>query len=358
MSLTITYKLDKSCERFVVLAGPSLIALSSGCPWPCMPIVGALWAQKVKRWSDFFVFSASATVFHHSRDAVVQLLRSCFASTLGLGSACIYNNGGVGTLLGHGFGSHYSGGFTPVAPGFLYLRVYRSIRDVMFLTDEIVSLLMLSVRDIANGGLPKGEVEKLKKTKYGIRYGQVSLAASMTRVKHAALLGASILWISGGSGLVQSLITETLPSWFLSAQGLEQEGGESGVVVAMLRGYALACFAVLGGTFAWGIDSLSPASKRRPKVLEIHLEFLANALDRKISLRCDCATWRAYVSGVMSLMVSCTPLWIQELDVGILKRMSNGLRQLNEEDLALRLLEIRGTSVMGEAAEMICQTRL
>ncbi|KAG4914384.1 hypothetical protein JHK87_051941 [Glycine soja] len=358
LSLTITYKLDKSCERFVILAGPSLIALSSGCPWPCMPIVGALWAQKVKRWSDFFVFSASATVFHHSRDAVVQLLRSCFASTLGLGSACIYNNGGVGTLLGHGFGSHYSGGFTPVAPGFLYLRVYRSIRDVMFLTDEIVSLLMLSVRDIANGGLPKGEVEKLKKTKYGIRYGQVSLAASMTRVKHAALLGASILWISGGSGLVQSLITETLPSWFLSAQGLEQEGGESGVVVAMLRGYALACFAVLGGTFAWGIDSLSPASKRRPKVLEIHLEFLANALDGKISLRCDCATWRAYVSGVMSLMVSCTPLWIQELDVGILKRMSSGLRQLNEEDLALRLLEIRGTSVMGEAAEMICQTRL
>ncbi|RDX69911.1 Mediator of RNA polymerase II transcription subunit 33A, partial [Mucuna pruriens] len=355
LSLTITYKLDKSCERFVVLAGPSLIALSSGCPWPCMPIIGALWAQKVKRWSDFFVFSASATVFHHSRDAVVQLLRSCFTSTLGLGSACIYNNGGVGTLLGHGFGSHYSGGITPVAPGFLYLRVFRSIRDVMFLTEEIVSLLMLSVRDIANGGLPKGEVEKLKKTKYGMRYGQVSLAASMTRVKHAAIIGASFLWISGGSGLVQSLITETLPSWFLSAQGLEQEVGESGVVIAMLRGYALACFAVLSGTFAWGIDSSSATSKRRPKVLGIHLEFLANALDGKISLRCDCATWRAYVSGVMSLMVSCTPQWIQELDVGILKRMSNGLSQLNEEDLALRLLEVRGTSVMGEVAEMISQ---
>ncbi|XP_027358349.1 mediator of RNA polymerase II transcription subunit 33B-like [Abrus precatorius] len=357
LSLTITYKLDKSYERFLVLVGPSLIALASGCPWPCMPIVGSLWAQKVKRWSDFFVFSASGTVFHHSRDAVVQLLKSCFTSTLGLGSACIYNNGGVGALLGHGFGSHCCGGITPVAPGILYLRVYRSIRDVMFLTEEIVSLLMLSVRDIANGGLPKGEMEKLKKTKYGMRYGQVSLAASMTRVKHAAILGASFLWISGGSGLVQSLITETLPSWFLSAQGLEQEVGESGVVVAMLRGYALACFAVLSGTFAWGIDSSSPASKRRPKVLGIHLEFLANALDGKISLRCDCATWCAYVSGVMSLMVSCTPLWIQELDVGMLKRVSNGLRQLNEEDLALRLLEIRGTSVMGEVAEMISQSR-
>ncbi|CAL5186324.1 unnamed protein product [Lathyrus oleraceus] len=355
LSLTITYKLDKSYERFLVLLGPSLINLSAGCPWPCMPIVGSLWAQKVKRWSDFFVFSASGTVFHHSRDAVVQLLKSCFTSTLGLGSACIYNNGGVGALLGHGFGSHFLGGISPVAPGILYLRVYRSIRDAMFLTDEIVSLLMLSVRDIACGGLPNRDAHKLKKTKYGMRYGQVSLAASMARVKHAALLGASFLWISSGSSLIQSLITETLPSWFLSAQGLEQEVGESGVVVAILRGYALACFAVFSGTFAWGIDSLSAASKRRPKVIGIHLEFLANALDGKISLRCDSATWHAYVSGFMSLMVSCTPLWIEELDVGLLKRVSKGLRHLNEDDLALHLLEIRGASLMGEVAEMIIQ---
>lgn len=357
LSLTITYKLDKSYERFLVLVGPSLIALSAGCPWPCMPIVGALWAQKVKRWSDFFYFSASGTVFHHSRDAVVQLLKSCFASTLGLGSACLYKNGGVGALLGHGFGSHFCGGISPVAPGILYLRVHRSIRDVMFLTEEIISVLMLSVRDIASGELPKGEVEKLKKTKYGMRYGHFSLAASMTRVKHAALLGASFLWISGGSSLVQSLVTETLPSWFLSAQGLEQEVGGSGALVAMLRGYALACFAVLSGTFAWGIDSSSVASRRRPKVLGVHLELLANAMDGKISLRCDYATWRAYVSGFVSLMVSCTPMWIEELDVGILKRVSKGLRQLNEEDLALRLLEIRGASVMGEVAEMISQSR-
>lgn len=358
LSLTITYKLDKTSERFLVLTGPSLINLSAGCPWPCMPIVASLWAQKVKRWSDFFVFRASGNVFNHRRDAVVQLLRSCFTSTLGLGSASMYNNGGIGALLGHGFGSHYSGGISPVAPGFLYLRVYRSIRDVMFLTEEIVSLLMLSVRDIASGGLPKGEVHKPKRTKHGMRYGQVSLAASMTRVKHAALIGASFLWISGGASLVQSLIIETLPSWFLSAQGLEQEVEESGVMVAMLRGYALACFAVLSGTFAWGIDSLSTASKRRPKILAIHLDFLANALDGKVSLRCDCATWRAYVSGIISLMVSCTPLWIQELDVGLLKRVSMGLRQLNEEDLALRLLEIRGASVMGEVAEMIIQSEL
>ena len=44
----------------------------------------------------------------------------------------------------------------------------------------------------------------------------------------------SLVWISGGSSLVQSFIKETLPSWFLSVHGLRQEGGESGGMVAML----------------------------------------------------------------------------------------------------------------------------
>ncbi|KAJ7977445.1 Mediator of RNA polymerase II transcription subunit 33A like [Quillaja saponaria] len=326
VSLTITYKLDKASERFIVLVGPALTSLASGCPWPCMPIIASLWAQKVKRWSDFLVFSASGTVFHHSRDAVVQLLKVCFTSTLGLGSAYIHSNGGIGALLGHGFGSHFSGGISPVAPGILYLRAHRFVRDVMFLTDEIVCLLMLSVRDIASSGLPKAQVEKLKKTKYGMRYGQVSLATSVSRVKHAASLGASLVWISGGPSLVQSLIRETLPTWFLSVHKLEQDGGEAGGVVAVLRGYALAYLAVFSGTFAWGVDSTSTASKRRSKILGCHLEFLASALDGKISVRCDCTTWRAYVSGFVSLMVGCTPLWVLDVDVDVLKRLKQGIK--------------------------------
>ncbi|KOM28331.1 hypothetical protein LR48_Vigan528s000200 [Vigna angularis] len=39
----------------------------------------------------------------------------------------------------------------------------------------------------------------------------------------------------------------------------------------------------------WGVDSSSSASKRRPKVLATHMEFLASALDGKISLGCDSA---------------------------------------------------------------------
>ncbi|KAL3572485.1 hypothetical protein D5086_026389 [Populus alba] len=357
VSLTITYKLDKMSERFLTLIGPAVNALAAGC-WPCMPIIAALWAQKVKRWSDHLVFSASRTVFHHNSDAVVQLLKSCFTSTLGLSPSHISSNGGVGALLGHGFGPHFSGGISPVAPGILYLRVHRSVRDVMFMAEEILSLLMRSVRDIASSALPKGAMEKLKKSKHGMRYGEVSLAAAMKRVKLAASLGASLVWVSGGLSLVQSLINETLPSWFISVHGSEQEGGESGGMVAMLRGYALAYFAMFCGTFAWGVDSESAASKKRPKVLGTHLEYLASALEGKISLGCDWATAWAYASGFVCLMVACTPKWVLEVDVDVLKRVSKGLRQWNEEELSVALLRLGGVGTMGAAAELIIETGL
>jgi len=320
-----------------------------------MPIVASLWTQKVKRWSDFLVFSASRTVFLHNNDAVVQLLKSCFTSTLGLNVNPISNNGGVGPLLGHGFGSHFCGGISPVAPGILYLRVYRALRDIMFLREEIISLLMQCVRDIAFSVLSKEGLEKLKKAKNGTRYGQISLATAITKVKLAASIGASLLWLSGGSALVQSLIQETLPSWFISVHRCEQEAA-SGGVVAMLAGYALAYFAMLSFAFAWGVDSSSSALKRRPKILVSHLEFLATALDRKSSLGCDWATWRAYVSGFLSLMVTCTPTWLVEVDVVVLHRLSKGLRQWDEDELAFALLAIGGVGTMGVAAELIIES--
>ncbi|KAA3475021.1 mediator of RNA polymerase II transcription subunit 33B-like isoform X1 [Gossypium australe] len=355
VSLTITYKLDKASERFIVLIGPALSSLAESCPWPCMPIIASLWAQKVKRWSDFLVFSASRTVFHHNIDAVVQLLRSCFTSIPGLSPSTIYSNGGVGALLGHGFGSHFSGGMSAVAPGILYLRVHRSVRNIMFMTEEIVSLLMSSVRDIANSGLFGENLEKLKKAKFGLRYRQVSLGAATTRVRLAASLGASLVWLSGGLSLVQLLIQETLPSWFLSAHTPDQDGGEPGGLVAMLSGYALAYFVVLCGTLAWGVDSSSPTSKRRSKVLGAHLEFLASAIDGKISLGCEYATWHAYVTGFVSLMVGCTKKWVLDVNVDVLRRLSNGLRQWNEEELAIALLGLGGAEATASAAELIIE---
>lgn len=357
VSLTITYKLDRATEHLLTVIGPALNTLAAGCPWPCLAIIVSLWAQKVKRWADYLVFSASRTVFHHKSEAVVQLLKSCFTSTLGLNSSPVSSNGGVGALLGHGFCSHYTGGMSPVAPGILYLRVHRDVRDVMFMTEVVLSLLMQSVREISRCGLVKERLEKLKKAKYGMRYGQVSFAAAMSRVKLAASLGASIVWISGGLSLVQSLIKETLPSWFISSvQRTEQEGTESGEMGAMLGGYALAYFAVLCGAFAWGMDSMSVSSKRRPKVLAAHLEFVANVLDGKISIGCDWWTWRAYVPALVTLMVGCAPTWIPEVDVEVLKRVSKGLRQWNEEDLAVALLGLGGIHAMGAAAEVIIRS--
>lgn len=351
VSFTITYKLDKASECFLNLAGPALENLAASCPWPSMAIVAALWSQKVKRWSDFFVFSASRTVFHHNNDAVVQLLRSCFTSILGMSSTSLCCCGGVASLLGHGFGSHCSGGLSPVAPGILYLRIFRCIKDCSILAEDILSLLMLSVKDIAETTVSRHRSDKLKRTKYAMRHGQISLAAAMTQVKVVASLGATLVWLSGGTTLVQSLFQEMLPSWFLSVQDLDQ-GGASGGTVYKLGGHALAYFAVYSGMFAWGIDP-TPVSRRRERVMRSHLEFLASALDGKISLGCDMSLWRAYVSGFLELVVECAPCWLHDVDLKVLKKLSIGLRRWKENELAVAVLRRGGPEAMGVATELI-----
>lgn len=298
---------------------------------------------------------ASGTVFHHNRDAVVQLLKSCFTSTLGFGTTSMSNDGGVGALLGHGLPFQVASGVSPVAPGILYLKVYRSIGDITFLNKEIMSILMLSVRDLVRSELSKGTI---KKTKNGMKCGQFSFFRYMACAKHAALLGASLIWISGGQKLVQSLIIDTVTSWFLSANKWKHNGEQPGALVAKLSGHALAYFVMLSAAFAWGIDHYSVPPNQRALVIGMHLEFLATILEKKASLCCHRATWQAYVSGFLKLMLGCTPRWVQEVDVELLKRLSKGLRGLNEDELALSLLEVGGIGVMGAAAEMIIVRRL
>lgn len=49
-------------------------------------------------------------------------------------------------------------------------------------------------------------------------------------------------------------------------------------------------------------------------------------------------------------------MWVLEVDVDVLKRLSKGLRQWNEEELALApLLELGGVGAMGAAAELIIE---
>ncbi|KAL6293326.1 hypothetical protein ACE6H2_001468 [Prunus campanulata] len=354
VSLTITYKTDKDSKRYLDLANVALASLAAGSPWPCMPILYSLWTQKAKRWSAYFVFSGSRTVFLQHRNAFVQLLKSCFTATLGLHSTPLSYNGGIGALLGHGIGSHIHGRVSPVAPAILYLHAYPYLSDIVFLNKEIVSLLMHSVREITGSGFPIEGCKILKTTKNVMIQGKYQMASNLTRVKLVASLAASLVWLSGGLGLVQSLFKEFLPSWFVSVHSSRQEGEPNGV--AWLKGYVVAYFASLCGGFVWGVDSSSWGSKRRPKILGTHMEFLARALNGQISLGCDETTWRSYVLGFMSLMVVCMPTWMLEVDVDVLKTISKKLRQWNEEELALDLLGIGGIDFMGAAAEMIIQS--
>ncbi|GER30150.1 mediator of RNA polymerase II transcription subunit, partial [Striga asiatica] len=233
--LTITYKLDRASQRFLDLAGPALESLAAGCPWPCMPVVASLWTQKARRWSDFLIFSSSRTVFLHSPPAVVRLLRACFrAATAGPAPPS-------GPLLGHG-------GLSPAAPGIVYLRFFRSIRDIMFLRDEVISLLMQTVADVVVGPARK------------------KFSAALTKVKLAASLGASVIFLTGGPGLVQSLLKETLPSWFVLGPRPDESG-----VMRVMRGYALAYLAMLCGAFAWGVGPGPAAGRRRAAILGRHL---------------------------------------------------------------------------------------
>ncbi|KAL3647906.1 hypothetical protein CASFOL_008874 [Castilleja foliolosa] len=343
LSLTITYKHHDRNSRHLTLVCPALSDLSI---WPSMSIIVALWAQKATDWTEFLIHIASETVFHHNKDAVVQLLRVCFTTALGLNSSV----GGVGALLGHDLGSQFPSGISTIAPGTLYLRVHRAVKNVKLVTEDIVSILMHTVNDIVtSNGLPQQNMQKA-------RSSQVSLADAMNQVKTAASLGASLVWLTGGLNLVQSLYKEILPSWFVcnhwSDPNNRQESG------GMLGAYALAYFTHFCGLFAWGVDSASPAHKQRQKVLGKHLEFLASVFDRKISIGCKKATWRSYVTGYFSLVISCTPNWMLEVDVEVLKRVSKGLKQWNEEEMGLALLCISGIGVMAAAAEMIIETEI
>jgi hypothetical protein len=81
------------------------------------------------------------------------------------------------------------------------------------------------------------------------------------------------------------------------------------------QGYALAYFALQYGAFVWGVHSSSMASNCHRKILWGHMEFIAGALDGKISLCCNSATWHAHVSRFLSLMIDCAPTWVLEADV-------------------------------------------
>lgn len=350
IGLTITFKLDKFGDTVLSVAGPALESCSGAGPWFSMQVVAALWAQKVKRWHDYIVFAGSCHIFKQSKPALLQLLKSCFAVTLSTSGALgskLQSHGGVGALLGHAACS-------PYAPGILYLRSYSTLHDIMFLSDETLVLVAEAVGELG-GHVTEGE---LLGHANRLRCVQGSMSTSMSRVIQASSLGASLLYVSGGTTLVTKLFTESIPTWFLANSGSKGSQAPGGLI---LEGYAIAHFALLSGALAWGVsgsnaglsvDSGVPVLMRRHHVLGSHMEFLASGLGGDLAVSCEQTLWRSYVVGFLALMVTCTPTWILELKIETLRKLATGLRFWHEHDLAVALLERGGPSAMGAAAEL------
>lgn len=346
VSLTITFKLDKSLEYIHAVAGPALESCASSCPLPSMPIVGSLWAQKVRRWHDFIVVSCSRSVFRYNKESVAQLLRSCFTTFLGslhVLTPSLSNESGVNGLLGSTISDRSVRRF--LAPGFLYLRSWQSMQNVLYINDVIVELVAEYARSSALRWAT-AESPRLKSS-------QASLCLATARAREVATLGASLLCVAGGFRMVQELYMETIPTWLLSRKDMKQ--GEVSAVSRVVEGYAMAYLFLLSGSLLWSVHGKLPkwVLTKRVRIVGVHMDFLAGVLEGKIALACHPATWKAYVSCLVGLMVNFAPAWIQELKLKTLRTLASGLRGWHECELALALLERGGVAAIGSAAELL-----
>ncbi|KAG6697975.1 hypothetical protein I3842_09G228400 [Carya illinoinensis] len=345
VSLTITFKLDKSLEYVHSVAGLALEHCASGCPWPSMHIIGSLWAQKIRRWHNFIVVSSSRSIFRQNKEAVAQLLRSCFTSFLGslnISTSSLSNQSSVNGLLGSTIS--VGGGGPSVAPGFLFLRSCRTIHNVHYVSDVIVGLIAEYARNLASRWA-SSDSPRLKSS-------QTSLSIASVRAREVATLGASLLCVTGGVQLVQELFRNTIPTWLISSR--KQELHVS-VVPRIVEGYAMAYLLILSGAIIWGVEAklTTCAFSRRARAVGVHMDFLAGVLEGNISLGCDPATWKAYLSCLVGLMVRFAPAWIQEVKLETLRKLACGLRGWHECELAVSLLERGGTAAVGSVAELL-----
>ncbi|GFY82526.1 REF4-related 1 [Actinidia rufa] len=291
VSLTITFKLDKRLEYIHAVAGPALENCALGCSWPSMPIIGSLWAQKVRRWHDFIVVSCSRSVFRQNQEAVAQLMRSCFASFLGslhVSASPMTSQNGVNGLLGSFISDP---GLQPrVAPGFLYLRSCRTMHHVQHVNHVIVELVANSSRELAARWVST-DSPRLKSTRsvFGCCNCQ-SEGGGHTRSKPLMCRG----WAAAGPG--------TIP-------------GDDPNLVALCKGGETCAKPSLG--------SREIAGGRNPHGL--------------------CG------GGVGGF----APVWIREVKQETLRKLANGLRGWHECELALSLLERGGVAAMGSAAELV-----
>lgn len=154
---------------------------------------------------------------------------------------------------------------------------------------------------------------------------------------------------------MQELYRETIPTWFLTRGDMKYNDEKKGVS-HILEGYAMAYLLILSGSIIWGVGAKSHSGRalfRRTRYVGVHLEFLAEVMEGNISLSCNPATWKTYVSCLMGLMVTLAPAWIQEVSVDTMRKLAHGLSRLQEYEIAFHLLQRGGPAAMGSLAELI-----
>lgn len=335
VSLTITFKVDKSLEYIHGVAGQALESSAIGCSWPSMPIIGALWSQKVRRWHDFIVVMCARSFFTQDKKAVAQLTRSCFSSFIGSSALDFHQMAqrGVSGLLGQAFTEHRIR--MPISPGTLYLRSCRTFHDAHFLSDMILRLVVEQACEPASSFFVAAEI-----------------------ARSAACLGASLLCIVGGVQVVQVLYEETLPTYLLSAREGEEVVTTKYESHVLRAGYGIACMVLFCGGLVWGVGKVSPAFSsifysKRARVVGVHADFLAGVVEGKVPAGCDIARLRAYVLCLVRLMVRFVPGWVSDVKPETLKRLACGLRGWGEGDLALALLERGGSTTVEFVVESL-----
>ncbi|XP_038693797.1 mediator of RNA polymerase II transcription subunit 33A-like isoform X2 [Tripterygium wilfordii] len=346
VSLAITFKLDKSLEYIMAVVGPALENCASGCPWPSFSIIGSLWSQKIRRWHNFIVVTCSRAMLIRKKEAVSQLLRSCFISFLGSMNAStspMTNQSGVKALLGSLVAPP---GVRPsLAPGFLFLRSCRTIHSIQFVNDIIIGLVAEYTR-VLPMRLPRTDSFRLKSS-------AASQFVAAAKAREAATLGASLICVAGGMELVKELYLETIPTWLLSSR--EEKTGEVGSRSCILEGYAMAYMLISAGSYEWGVRAEPPswAFSIRAQIVGSHMDFLARVLEKNISVGCHPITLKAYVSSLIGLLISRTPAWIQEMKLETLTKLASGLREWQQQKLALSLLERGGIAAFGSVVEIV-----
>ncbi|CAD6216659.1 unnamed protein product [Miscanthus lutarioriparius] len=334
ISLTITFKLDRSLEYIHRVIGQALENCAGGSSWPSMPIIGALWTQKVRRWHDFIVLSCMLCPFGRDKDAV-----HVAHPKLLLVLSAVFTQWDSITNQGLRL---------PMAPGFIYLRTCRTFHDTYFISEVILKQVIEWAHKLANGWSFNGPPQ--------LKSGRTPLSCAASMAHQVALLGGGLLCVAGGPLVVQVLYEETLPTLLLSAR--EQSLKDPGPVSSTLQGYAMANMLFYSGSLLWLADRTDPVMKlsflwRRPRVVRNHMDFIAGVLDGHILLGCDPGTWKAYVSQFMFLVVKFVPSWLRDIKLETLKKIAAGLRSWHEHDLALSLLERGGPQAISVVVETL-----